>query len=164
MAILEQVHSHLGRTKERSLNAKSIISHDKDINTLISVRPDVQMWPAYSFSSPRQMVWGNDTYMDTTHDNLSWKERKNNGYNKNEVLNHIDAQVGHKTVPKNGFDYVTSDVMNMATDKNEQIPAASRNSVSPSTASVGSPELSTQHSPSQVIPQVDSQFGLPSVT
>ena len=105
-------------------------------------------------TTPRQMVWGNDRYIDSTPmDDLSWKERKKGRNNsQTNMLNGIDAQMGQKVLPNKCYDYVTSDVMNMATDKNEAMSVvSSRHSVSPSTASIESPELSSQHSPTQVV-------------
>ena len=121
---------------------------------MVSVRPDVQIWPTYSMTTPRQMVWGNDRYIDSTPmDDLSWKERKKGRNNsQTNMLNGIDAQMGQKVLPNKCYDYVTSDVMNMATEKNEAMSVvSSRHSVSPSTASIESPELSSQHSPTQVV-------------
>ena len=145
---------------------KSPIYHDKDVNTYISVKPDAQIWPAYSFPAPGQIPWGKDLgnyvkRMETTtkDGNLSWGDRRDSQLSNDGLLaNNITTQLQgrqNSIAVSNVLEYEISRKklrIDCEDNENEEISVVSpRDSTSPSTTSTASPVASSQYSPSQVI-------------
>ncbi len=154
--------SAVGRSKDRRLVTKSPIYHDKDVNTYISVKPDAQIWPAYSFPSPGQIIWEKDIGNIVNHmearakEGHSWRERKNaqcdnNGLAANKITTHARQ---NSVAMTDGLEYGISRKkmrIDCADEGNGVVRVVSpRDSPSPSTTSTESPRASSQDSPSQV--------------
>ena len=137
------------------------ICHDKDVNTYITVKPDAQIWQAYSFPTAGQIAWGKDVgsvvkRIETrTKDDFSWSERRDSHSHRNDeglVANNIDMQGRDSIAVSNVLEYEISRKKLRVDDENEEIRVVSpRDSTSPSTTSTESPQAPRQDSPSQVL-------------
>ena len=150
----------LGKSKEKSVVKNPPIYHDKDVNTYISVKPDAQIWPAYSFPAPGQIPWGKDLgnfgkRMETrAKEDLSWSERRDSQCNIDGLAaNNLTTQGRINPIAaSNVLEYEISRKKQRIDDENEEIQVVSP-SISPRSTSTESPIASNQVSPSQVFPK-----------
>ena len=66
-----------GRTIEKRLDKDSVFCQDKNVNTIISLKPDAQIWPAYSFSTPSAVIWDKNIVGSIAEQTkVSWNKQK----------------------------------------------------------------------------------------